>query len=320
MPPASDADRPSSDFSSRNLVLVADTGGTKTAAWLVDLAAGNPLSVGFEKATQAIHDALSQAKQSALLGEQRVAQAILSIAGAANRDMSQRFIAWAQKVSFAHRVAIVSDVLPILAAGTPDCCGVALIAGTGSSAFGRAQGGAIKRCGGWGYLLGDEGSGYALGRASLQLALRSLEAGDLSDSLAAAVIEKHSVKTVTELTRAIYGSGDPRHAIAALAPLVCAAADDHNSHAIEFLNRAATDLAELAARAARAVDVADSGFPLAISGGLLIGCAALQELLRSELIRRGLNCEINVVREPLVGCVRLADPKFASLVNWHDCI
>src|SRR3954453_13851368 len=159
MPPASDADHPSSDFSSRNLVLVADTGGTKTAAWLVGLAAGeshhvlgqartsagNPLSVGFEKATQAIYDALCQAKQSALLDEQRVPQAILSIAGAANRDMSQRFIAWAQKVSFAQRVAIVSDVFPILAAGTPDCCGVALIAGTGSSAFGRAQAGAIKR-------------------------------------------------------------------------------------------------------------------------------------------------------------------------------
>jgi N-acetylglucosamine kinase-like BadF-type ATPase len=315
-------------------VLVVDTGGTKTAAWLAALSpdnshqvlgqartsAGNPLSVGFEKATQAIHDALSQARDSAQnAGNGRVPLAVLSIAGAANREMTQRFITWAQEVKFAHRVAIVSDVLPILAAGTPDCCGVALISGTGSSAFGRAPGGAIKRCGGWGYLLGDEGSGYALGRAALQLALRNLESGTMSDSLAASVAEKHSVKTVTELTRAIYGSGDPRHAIAALAPLVCSAAEEGNSHANDFLNHAANDLAELAARAATAVGVADSGFPLAVSGGLLISSPALQERLRLELIRRGLNCEINVVREPLVGCVRLADPKFASLVNWHDC-
>jgi N-acetylglucosamine kinase-like BadF-type ATPase len=121
------------------------------------------------------------------------------------------------------------------------------------------------------------------------------------------------------LTRAIYGSGDPRHAIAALAPQVCSAAEHGNSHANEFLNIAANDLAELAARAAVAVGVADSGFPLAISGGLMISCPALQERLRLELIRRGLDCEINLVREPLVGCVRLADPKFASLVNWHVC-
>jgi N-acetylglucosamine kinase-like BadF-type ATPase len=334
MPPASDADHSAPDPCSRDLVLVADTGGTKTAAWLAALlpdkshqilgqartSAGNPLSVGFEKATRAIHDALSQARDSAEhVGNGRVPQAILSIAGAANRDMTRRFVTWAQEVRFAHRVAIVSDVLPILAAGTPDCCGVALIAGTGSSAFGRAQGGAIKRCGGWGYLLGDEGSGYALGRAALQLALRSLEAGIVSDSLATAVIDKLAAKTVTELTRAIYGSGDPRHAIAALAPLVCAAAENGNSHANEFLSAAANDLAELAARAATAVGVADSGFPLAISGGLLMHSAVLQEKLRSELIRRGLDCEINIVREPLVGCVRLADPKFASLVNWHDC-
>ena len=79
MPPASDADHSAPDPSSRDLVLVADTGGTKTAAWLAALSpdkshqilgqartsAGNPLSVGFEKATQAIHDALSQARDSA---------------------------------------------------------------------------------------------------------------------------------------------------------------------------------------------------------------------------------------------------------------
>src|SRR4051812_23997132 len=108
MPLASDADHPALDPSSRDLVLVVDTGGTKTAAWLAALApdnshqvlgqartsAGNPLSVGFEKATQAIHDALSQARQSAQnAGNDRVPQAILSIAGAANRDMARRFIA-----------------------------------------------------------------------------------------------------------------------------------------------------------------------------------------------------------------------------------
>ncbi len=83
---------------------------------------------------------------------------------------------------------------------------------------------------------------------------------------------------------------------------------------------AATELAELAARTAQAVGVADSGFPLAVAGGLLMNSQPLQQRLRAELLKRKLQCAIEVVEEPLVGCVRLADKKFAGvLVNWHTC-
>ena len=61
-----------------------------------------------------------------------------------------------------------------------DGVGVALIAGTGSVAFGRAADGRTIRCGGWGYLLGDEGSGYAIGRAALRLAPRRFRSRPLT--------------------------------------------------------------------------------------------------------------------------------------------
>ena len=174
------------------LIVVVDTGGTKTAAWLVEVDRRRAtIACSVRPARRpAIRSASASkkrpkrfTKRSTQPGRRpvcridRVSRAVLSIAGAANRDMTDRFIAWARTVGVAERIAIVSDVLPILAAGTPDCCGVALISGTGSSAFGRAADGRTKRCGGWGYLLGDEGSGYAIGRGALQLALRSLEAG-----------------------------------------------------------------------------------------------------------------------------------------------
>jgi N-acetylglucosamine kinase-like BadF-type ATPase len=334
MRPASDAVISSPSSADHDLVIAVDTGGTKTAAWLVDskdssahrvlgearTSAGNPLSVGFERATQAIYEAIELARHAADFGNERVSRAILSIAGAANREMTARFIAWCGTVHIANQIAIVSDVLPILAAGTPDCCGVALISGTGSSAFGRAADGTSKRCGGWGYLLGDEGSGYAIGRGALQHALRSLEAGDAGQGLASKIIAALGVKSVTELTRAIYGNGDSRHAVAAIAPLVCSAAEEGNIKANALLDVAAADLAELAARTAKAVGVADSGFPLAVSGGLLMNSRPLQDRLRSELLKRNLQCAIQVVKEPLAGCVRLADQEFAGvLVNWHSC-
>lgn len=334
MPPASDASISNTSSPDRDLVAVVDTGGTKTAAWLVDskssndfrrlgearTSAGNPLSVGFEKATQAIYDAINLARKSAGYADVRAARAVLSIAGAANRDMTARFVEWCKTVPIANQIAIVSDVLPILAGGTPDCCGVALISGTGSSAFGRAADGTSKRCGGWGYLLGDEGSGYALGRGALQHTLRSLEAGEANHGLAAAVIAALGVKTVTELTRSIYSSEHPRHAVAAIAPIVCTAADDGETVASGLLDSAAVELADLATRTAHAVGISNSGFPLAASGGLLMNCRPLQDRLRAELSKRKLQCSFEVVEEPLVGCVRLADSRFSgTLVNWHAC-
>jgi N-acetylglucosamine kinase-like BadF-type ATPase len=332
MPPASDAAPTNPETPYRDLVLAVDAGGTKTAAWLLDsvdadshrllaeatTSAGNPLSVGFEESTQAIHAALAQVRQAARLADQRIARAILSIAGAANRDMADRYIAWARAIQLADRVAVVSDVLPILAGGTPDCCGVALISGTGSSAFGRAPDGRANRCGGWGYLLGDEGSGYAIGRAALRLALRALENAAPTHGLAETIRAALGVNSVTDLTRSIYGSADPRYAVAALAPLVTTAGESGDPDATRILQEAAADLAQLTARTAQAVGFASGKFPLALSGSVLINCRRLQESLLAELTRLNFHCVPNVVHNPLVGCIRLADPKYAgALVMWH---
>jgi len=313
--------------------VAVDTGGTKTAAWLAEAtspnshrvlgqartSAGNPLSVGFDNATQAIQEAITLARSDAQLPGGPVSRAVLSIAGAANREMAQRFVAWGHSVGIAQQIAIVSDILPILAAGTPDAYGVALISGTGSSAYGRNADGRAKRCGGWGYLLGDEGSGYAIGRAALRHALRSIEQGTASEGLAHLVLSTLNVKTVTELTRTIYSKSDTRHAIAALSRVVSAAANNGDPQAEQILDEAAADLAKLVARTAQAVGIATANCPLAVSGGLLINSERLREQMKSELARRNVNCVVNVVAEPLEGCVRLADDRFAgTLVEWHS--
>lgn len=333
MPSASQSAEAHLGYSHGDLILAVDTGGTKTAAWLVEVvdnnehrrlaqartSAGNPLSVGFEKAAQAIQEAMFAVRQLSNCGDREIARAVLSIAGAANRQMAQRFAEWAVSTRITNRVAIVSDVLPILAAGSPDCCGVALIAGTGSSAFARAADGHANRCGGWGYLLGDEGSGYAIGRAALRHALRILEAGSPAHGLSESMLSALGASTVTELTRAVYGSADPRHTIAAFTPIVASAAERGDAVACEIFADAAASLAELTARTAAAVGLTDANFSLAVSGGVLINSTRLQQLLQAELAKRGLNCAVNVVSEPLVGCIRLAHPKFAdTLVEWHS--
>ena len=75
----------------------------------------------------------------------------------------------------ARSVRIVHDAVPILAAGSPEGWGVALISGTGSLAFGRDRQGRSCRAGGWGFLFGDEGSGYAIALAGLRAAAQAAD-------------------------------------------------------------------------------------------------------------------------------------------------
>jgi glucosamine kinase len=314
-----------------NLLLALDTGGTKTTVWLVESDAtgrkhvvgrgkssgGNPLSVGFTDATRAISDAVEQALTEAGLSGAPIARAILSIAGAADADMRTKIIQWAYETNLSEQVAIVSDFLPVLAAGTRDCVGVAVISGTGSSAFARAADGQTARCGGWGYLLGDEGSGFAIGRAAVQLALRGLETGREPEPLARSVLDALRVKSVSELTNGVYKCSDPRAKIAAIAATVISSADDGDSDALTILESAARDLAIILVRAARLVRLTEAVIDVAASGGVLVSSTKLQDGLLSELQNLGLNCQLHAVAEPLEGCVRLATDKFAgTLVEW----
>jgi N-acetylglucosamine kinase-like BadF-type ATPase len=315
-----------------DVLLAVDAGGSKTVAWLVDPArsgkesilgigrssAGNPLSVGFAEATRAINEAVSQARSNACCRGQRVPRAILSIAGAANPELHDQLLTWTHEIILAERIAIVSDVLPVLAAGTPNCCGVAVISGTGSVALARASDGRTARCGGWGYLLGDEGSGYAIGRAGLQHALLNLETGKPVSPLGEAFLQALKADSVLSITRTIYRSADPRGAVAALATVVIQAAEKGIVPAQTILEAAAADLAQLVSRTVSLIGWKLGRIPLAVSGGVMVSSKLLQQQLDRQLIQIGLDCDTTVVEEPIAGCVRLATTEScASLITWH---
>ena len=80
-----------------------------------------------------------------------------------------------KRIGFKARVLIVNDALIALETGAPGQPGVVIISGTGSIAYGRNAAGEAARSGGWGYVLGDEGSGYWIGRAALRAVLREAD-------------------------------------------------------------------------------------------------------------------------------------------------
>lgn len=320
------------DPSPAELLLAVDAGGTKTAACFARQSSplafevlgrgrssgANPLSVGVDGAVEAIVAAVNEARSQAQLTAAVADRAVLSIAGAADPSVAQQLIERLRERGLARRIAIVSDVLPILAAVLDQPCGIALIAGTGSVAYGHKDSKQV-RCGGWGYLLGDEGSGYAIGRSALQAALEDLEYNRTSPrSLAQAVVSELKVANVLALTKVIYGSANPRATIATFARPVVELAETGDALARQILDAAGGELANLVARTAKLLSIIEGETPLALGGGVLAASPYLRDVVCQRLAAMQLSCKVKVVADPLEGCLQLASlpPSDNSLVRW----
>src|SRR5581483_5378036 len=127
----------------------------------------------------------------------------------------------------------------------PEGWGVALVAGTGSMAFARAPDGRTARAGGWGYLLGDEGSGYALALAALRAVVRDADGRGPATRLTSRLLAHFGAVLAQDLVRLVYGGGVDRAALAAVAPYVLEAAAAGDEVAAEIMAGQAEELADL---------------------------------------------------------------------------
>lgn len=165
-------------------------------------------------------------------------------------------------------------------AGQP---GVAVIAGAGSIALARTQDGREGRAGGWGYLLGDEGSGYWIGREALITYLRMLERGTTASRLAALVTETTTKTTVVDTLGWFYRGTDQVARLAALAPLVTQAAHGGDRDAAHILEAAGAALADLASTAVRQVFAEPEEIQVVTIGGVWSAGPPLDDAFNTRL-------------------------------------
>jgi N-acetylglucosamine kinase-like BadF-type ATPase len=303
------------------LVLGIDGGGTKTVAWLAvrssdrepsvvgrgSAGPANPQAVGFEKAVGNLNLAVDGAFGEAGVRPAEVTAAVLGLAGSDRDENRQVLERWAGGRRLAGRFRVVNDALPVLAAGSPEGWGVALISGTGSFAFGQDRGGRSTRAGGWGFLFGDEGSGYAIALAGLQAAAKSADGRGPATQLLEAVLSRLELEKPQDLISAVYPLAADRAAIASLAGLVTGTADAGDAAARQILDEAAAELAATVAAVARNLGFSRGPFPLALSGGVLLGSESLRERLCAEIRSIGLEPDPTAcVQEPVLGAVKLA--------------
>jgi N-acetylglucosamine kinase-like BadF-type ATPase len=295
-------------------VLGIDAGGTKTVCLLADGrghviaesrgGGANLQAAGELEAEKVLHRVMEDA-----LGDRDVRpDAIcLGIAGVDRASDADAVRAIMRRIGHKTRTLIVNDALIALVAGAGERAGVVVVAGTGSIAYGRDAAARAARSGGWGYLLGDEGGGYWIGRGALSAVARQFDGRGPATLLTDLILAEMQLTNPSELIHAVYDRGLHRYAMAGIAPVVQRAADAGDAVAAEILDRAAAELAAAAASVIARLGMRGDVFPTILAGGVFRG---LPSLVGGVAVRVAEVAPRSAVRplevEPAIGAVTLA--------------
>lgn len=294
------------------LVLGIDVGGTKAVCWLAneqgDVLAdvrgpGATLQAGGEVA---VEHALRQVVLPPLRdAPQPVAAICIGMAGVDRPEDAEVVRAMLVRLSQLTAVLVVNDALIALEAGVGSGPGIVVVAGTGSIAYGRDGKGRAARSGGWGYVLGDEGSGYWLGRHALQAVMRAADGRGVPTSLTAGVLAHFGLRQAPDLVHEIYARPLAPAAIAGLSGLVLSAAQDGDGVAEHIVDTGAAELTAAALAVAKQLHV--NACPILLSGGVFRTSPYLSGRVTSRLAESLPNAPVQLLNtEPVAGAVRLA--------------
>jgi glucosamine kinase len=194
------------------------------------------------------------------------------------------------------RITVVHDARLVLAAAGFES-GIALISGTGSVAYGRDSGGREARAGGWGWLVGDDGSAAWLAREAAREVMRRSDSGAPLGRLGASMLSAVKARGITDLMGRLNGLNEPRE-WAALAGVVFEAATD-DAGAGSLIERTASALADLVGLVRKQLAVDG---PLVLAGGQLLNQPRLESAVRERL-----GVATRLQEPPVAGAVRLAE-------------
>ncbi|EST54781.1 N-acetylglucosamine kinase [Brevibacillus panacihumi W25] len=269
-------------------VIGIDGGGTKTRAAIADTRgqvaaimtgdASNPLSRPWTDVEQTLRELIEALLRSVEAGSEDVAALYLGLAGA-DRALVANQIASAFGQEWQGRLFVDNDATAALYAGTWGEPGIVLIAGTGSIAYAIDRHEQRHRAGGWGYLLGDEGSGFDLGKQAVVAVLRAFDGRGEATSLTEALLAHFAIRSPVDAIALIYGSPNPRKELADCSRLVEQAAQEGDAVAKRIIQHAAASLVELVLACQRQLD---EPLPVVLAGGLLSADTSLKRELEKK--------------------------------------
>lgn len=288
-----------------NLALVGlDIGGTKThgVRWLnghivAEAMAGsaNVQNVSMEAATRNIARIFEE------LGPGRIDRVVAGAGGVDTAEDGRRLRAMIEVHASGAAIHVVHDSRLILAAGeTPT--GMAVILGTGSAFWGINAEGREARAGGWGYLLGDEASGYWMGREAVRHTLREFNRNQQPGMLARLVLQANDVASPDELIGLFHGGTDRRY-WAQQSEVVFRAYQSGDPAAVRIIDDAVAYVAEKLGDVSTVLGIRG---PVIIGGGLGMHQPVYQQRIRTALSAMGLEGIRILDVDPVLGALFIA--------------
>ncbi len=270
----------------------------------IESAPANPSVIGHDNARPLIRHEIACALRQARLQPQDIAAAAIGLAGASNLH-SEDWLLETVKPALPDALIVPSSDLEIALVGSlGQRQGILLLAGTGSAIYGVAPGGQRLQIGGWGYLLGDEGSGYWIGSQLLRhiIARHDQGASSKDDALTRACMDVLGLTEPRELIAWLYRSKEaPATRIASLAELVLNAVADCSKWAAICVESAAEQLARQVNLMRSRLNYENA--PIAFAGGLLDNDNALSQRVTQRL---GLPQRPIARHSPVIGAALLA--------------
>ncbi len=294
-------------------VLGIDAGGSKTVCYLADLDGCIVGEGRGEGANLQAHGELAVEKVLHAVVEQAVgarsvwpAATCLGIAGVDREEDDRIMRGIMRRLGFRAHTLVVNDAHIALVAGVDEDPGIVIIAGTGSIAYGVNQDGYAARAGGWGYVLGDEGSGYWIGRKALTAVMREADGRGPRTLLTPLVREHFQLTRVDGLVREVYEHGQ-RRAVASVGSLVDRARGEGDVVAAEILRAGSEELTRAAASVIERLQMRGQSFRTVLSGSIFRLIPWLVDDVTSRMAEVAPRATVSrLTEEPAVGAVRLA--------------
>lgn len=307
------------------LILGVDGGGSKTAALLARLedngnvilmghghgGPSNLLLAGKEQSLTSLDQAINEAMDQAGVSGRTLDYAVLAMAGSTSPDVQRDLSDWTDQRRFASRYEIVHDVAPVLASGTDEGQGIALIIGTGSVAVGVDARGESVLKGGWGHWFGDKGSGFYLGYRALSAVAEASDEIGPETILSKLVMLKLDTFDPRRILEEVSAHGDTRQEVAALAPVVLRAAGMNDAVAEKIVDGAVTEAVKLVSAVAKTLGF-ERPYQLALAGGVVCGSALFREKLITKLNQlQPAPGMVTTVDNPVEGCLKIAGSRLS---------
>ncbi|MDQ0915145.1 N-acetylglucosamine kinase [Paenibacillus sp. V4I5] len=310
--------------------LAVDGGGTKSLCYFFDeqghirgqgrSGSCNYQGVGKEAAVreliQAIRNALEDGKfvGNGEVGETELETdcAALGIAGL-DTEYDRRIILALVEEALQHlrirakRLIIENDGFAALLGATNGQPGILMIAGTGSIVYGVNDQGVVARAGGWGHRVGDEGSGYWIGKQAIIHILKTMDGRVAPNKLAEHVLPYLDLKDPEDLFNWTYNSSYTVEKVAELSSLVSQAHTQGDQVAQSIMIQAAEQLFTCAKAVIERINLYRQPFQIILQGGVLQNNVFVRDYVTNQFNTFAPSGQIeNKNKEPIYGMMALA--------------